>query len=107
MIQQVECEIDIMRCEEVMMHWPQIAEELEKVEHVWGRWWTLESLQQGILEGSVQVWGVGCNKRIHMFVFSTIVNYPANRILRIFLGFGNALDALLPIIVDTLYRFGL
>lgn len=104
---ELEAQVGRMSAEEVMYHWPSVSAELLKVEHVWDTWWTLETLQMGILEDSIHVWGVGKGNQVHIFVFSTIVHYPANKMLRIFLTFGNSLDAFLPAIVATLYKFGL
>lgn len=95
----------LLSAEQALELWPQIAVELEKVRHVWEKQWTLESLQNGVLEQGIQLWAVGPKESVRMFLFSYVAQYPTDRALRCFLMFGTGLREGLPILMASLHRF--
>jgi len=87
--------------------WPQMVHELNRVPHIWNKWWTLEALRGQALGGGIQMWGVSHGRSIQMVVCSVLVDFPAGRALQVFLAFGNSMDESLPTVVATLENFAL
>lgn len=81
---------------ELTEFWPQICYELDKIPFIWETHWTKEALYECVMVGRYQVWGFGEPGFINVMVFTEIVNFPANKILRIPIIFGNSLDQALP-----------
>ena len=100
-----ECRGFIIAPDTMGFYWPLISAELDKVPEIWNVHWTKEALYQSVMTGRFQVWGFGPNNMLNVIVFTEIAAYPANRILRIFLAFGNSLEIALPVIAATLERF--
>jgi hypothetical protein len=112
MIQEIGSEFEQyeasrLRNEEIVYYWPWINEELDRIPQTWSGHWTKDSLYELAMNERFQVWGFGPKKEIRVFVFTQIIHFPANRVLQIFLCFGNSLDEALPIIEATLERFAL
>lgn len=72
--------------------WPRIQRELDKVVHVWEPWYTKQHIFQSVLAGQFQVWAAGWSGKIHLFLFTQIVFYPAAKVLQGTLILGNSLD---------------
>jgi hypothetical protein len=88
-------------------YWPDIIVQMMRIPHVWSRWWTLEALYEAAMRGTVQVWGIGTEEKVHLIVFSRLASYPTGLILQVFLAFGNQLVRHLPLLVATLTKFAI
>ena len=98
----MEFEGGIMTADSLVEFWPKICEQLDRIPLFWGTRWTKESLHEAVMVGRYQVWGFGKPGSVNVIVFTEVVDYPANRILRIPLIFGNSLDQMLPIMEATM-----
>jgi hypothetical protein len=88
-----------------VQYWPEIERALDKVPHIWQTHWTKESLYEGAMSGRFQVWGFGASGLLNVIVFTQVAEFPAARILEIFLAFGNSLDSALPVMEATFEKF--
>ena len=88
----MEFEGGIMTADSLVEFWPKICEQLDRIPLFWETHWTKESLHEAVMAGRYQVWGFGRPGSINVIVFTEVVDYPANRILRIPLIFGNSLE---------------
>lgn len=91
--------------QEVEQFWPEIAEELQKVHHIWDHWWTLESLYIQVATGGMQVWVAGKPPSFNLVTFTQLCNYPANTILQIVIMFGERVEETLPVVMNTLEHY--
>lgn len=91
--------------DQVMFYWPAIDRELETIRHVWELWWTKDSLRQGALDGWMNVWAIGGKESISLVLFTQIVHYPANKMLKVVLIAGNKLDEFYDITEAALEKF--
>lgn len=93
-----EWEAKLLPTNHVDHYWEHILSMLDKVPHTWEEW-TKESLYERVIDGHIQVWGLGTTKAHHAFMFTQIAAYPNKRILEVvwFCGEGaleNGLDIL-------------
>lgn len=86
-------------------YWPKISEELDHIPHVWSQWWTKEALFTAVLERRMEVWAVGPKDMFTVILFTQVLNYPASRVLQVFLAFGRGIDEVLPTLDATLDRY--
>ena len=91
--------------ESYSQYWPYIDKELDRVPHIWSSHWTKESLYEGGMSGKFQVWGFGAPGAINVIVYTQVAEFPAARILEIFLAFGNSLESALPVMEATFEKF--
>lgn len=85
--------------------WPMIAAEMDKVPHIWDKWWTKESIYEGVTQGRFQVWVAGTNGEVRVTLITQIAYYPANRILQGILVLGNSLEDCAPALDAVLEKF--
>jgi len=97
--------MSLLNRKEIEYYWPSLCDELEKVPHIWDKWWTLDALKTGVDMGYIQLWGCGTDKKLELMLFTKNSTFPAANILEVFIAVGNQLDRLLPVIVATLHRF--
>lgn len=73
-------------------YWPQIAEQLRLVPHIWDDSWTLEALYTQAISGSIQLWGVGPRELFKLVVFTQVGLQPKGEfVLQIFLMIGHGM----------------
>jgi hypothetical protein len=99
-----EYQTELMTPEAFEKYWPFISSELDRVPHIWNRYYTKEYLFAAAMIGDFQVWGTGPKNQIRLVVFTRITVYPAARILQVTLAFGNDLERCLPSLVATLEK---
>ena len=102
---RVEFRGGIIPIDEIDEYWPHICGELDKHPELWNIYWTKEALYSHVMDRRFQVWAFGPPDLINVIVFTEIAVSPANRVLRIFIAFGNSLDQALPAMEATLERF--
>ena len=88
-------------------YWPLISTEMDKVRDVWEIWWTKEAIHDAVMNGYMNVWVVGSEDTIYFTLFTQIVRYPANTILKIVLLVGNSLEKYYDIAEAVLEKFAL
>ena len=76
----------LLSVEEFDHFWPDIEKMMDLVPHTWPDL-TKESIVNQVLEGKMQVWGVG-DTAIKMVLFTQVATFPARRVLQIFWGAG-------------------
>lgn len=86
--------------------WPQISEQLDTIEPLWDRWWTKEALYTATQNGWVQCWGSVVDEAMRIVLFTTVNEYPTNRMVRSVLMFGRGIDEQLPMIDAAVENFG-
>lgn len=91
--------------EEFMRWWPDISAQLDTIKPMWDRWWTKESIYAAVVDGYGQCWASLKDKSIELVVFTTVNQYPANKILLTNLAFGRNIDEHLDLIDATLENF--
>jgi hypothetical protein len=98
-------EVSLLPTNHVDHYWENILDMLDKVPHTWEEW-TKESLYERIIDGNIQVWGLGTSKAHRAFMFTQIAMYPAKRVLEViwFCGEGT-LENVLDILDATGTRF--
>lgn len=97
--------IRIQHDTDLMLYWPHITREMDRIPQVWDTWWTKEALLQQILCGGMQLWGVGPPNQLRLIAITQVNTYPANRILQIVLVLGNSLHESAPVLAATLQKF--
>jgi hypothetical protein len=98
-------EAHLLSPEQAMLYWPEIDKELDTVRHAWEIWWTKEALRQGVLDGWLNVWAIGGRESISLILFTQIVHYPANKMLRVVLIVGNRLEEFFDIAEAALEKY--
>lgn len=88
-------------------YWPAISADMDKVRHTWEIWWTKEALFQAVVDGWMNVWAVGSPEVVYLVAFTQIINYPANRNLRVVLLIGNHLDEYYDIAEAVIEKFAM
>jgi hypothetical protein len=86
-------------------YWPSISGQLDTVKHLWEIWWTKEAFHDGVMNGWLNAWVIGSVDAIHLVMFTQVVHYPANTILKVVLLFGNKFDDYIPIMEAVLEKF--
>lgn len=86
-------------------YWPQIQADMDKVRHTWEVWWTKEAIYTAVMDSTLTVWVVGGREKIHLIIFTQIVHFPANTILKIVLMLGNSLEKYYDIAEATIEKF--
>jgi hypothetical protein len=87
--------------------WPKFERELDRVPHIWEEQWTKTALREAVMSDWVQVWGFGPPEQTRVVVFTQVVDFPVGKVLQIFLGFGNSLDAALPVMEAAFERLAI
>jgi hypothetical protein len=87
-------------------YWPFIDEQLNNVPHIWAPYFTKEYLRWAPLERECFVWGTGTESEMRLVVYGRIVEYPAARMLQVFLALGNDLDNCLPSLIGSMEKLG-
>lgn len=105
MITPDQSRVELLTNEKFDLYWPRIAQELNTVPHIWNERWTIESIQELTLEGRFQCWAAGNENEINSIMFSQISNYPATRVLQIFLAFGTGMLDSLDVLHAACERF--
>ncbi len=99
-------EICAFTLDEVVHYWPDIANSLAKVSHIWDDCYTLDSLLHGALEQKIQIWSAGDDIQHKIILFTDVLLTPeGNRYMRIFLAVGEGIEEYLPMLDATLDRF--
>ena len=88
-------------------YWPMISVEMDKVKHTWEIWWTKEAIYSAVMDGWLHAWSIGNSEEIHLVAFTQVMNYPANRNLRVVLVVGNELDKYYDITEATIEKFAI
>lgn len=86
-------------------HWPSISKELDRVPHIWDKWFTKEYIRAASLANEFSVWAVGPPECHRLIVFTKIVVYPAERVLQACFAIGNDLERCLPSLMAALESF--
>ena len=100
------CEVDMLKGDKFLHYWPYIKGEMEKIPHLWDRWWTMDSIFEGVMSGRFQVWAAGSGKEYKLIVITQVAHYPANTILQGILMLGNSLEECAPVLDATLEKWG-
>src|SRR5262245_30921885 len=74
---------------------------------MWELWWTLEALIDGVFQGWMNCWVIVGIESISLVVFTQIVHYPANKMLRIVLIAGNGLDQFFDVAEAAIEKFAI
>jgi hypothetical protein len=90
-----ELEAGLFSEHEVDAYWPKIVELMEQVPHTWDHS-TVESLQEAIAEGRMQIWGLASETRIEAVLFTQLVTYPAKKVMQVVWACGSGLIEALP-----------
>lgn len=86
--------------------WPLIQKELEKIPHIWEDYWTVDSIFEASLCGTLQCWAIGGEDgAATMVVWTRISHFPSNRILQVCLAFGSCPDSYIATLDATLEDF--
>lgn len=93
-----EIEVERLRDDAFLHYWPSIRVEMEKVPHVWDKWWTPEAIFEGVVSGRFQVWSAGTKEKHLLVLVTQIAHYPANTILQSVLLLGNHLEECAPML---------
>lgn len=96
---------ELLRPDKFELYWPEIARQLDTVEHIWASWHTKDSIRLGVVSGAYDVWCVGPPEKVNFVVFTRIIDYDAARVLQGWLAFGNEVEKCLPNITATLEAF--
>lgn len=91
-----ELVVEVLTIEQVVDFWPMIKNELLRIPEHWNELWTIESLQHMLENGVFKVWACGPQLgpnhiQYNLVAFTQEVEFPANKILRIVLMFGNGM----------------
>jgi hypothetical protein len=95
---------ELLTPETYAIYWPSIDEQLNNVPHIWAPYFTKEFLRCAVLNRECFVWGVGTESELRLIVYGRIIEFPATRILQIFLALGNDLDNCLPTLTGALEK---
>jgi len=88
-------------------YWPAIVPQLEAVREMWDIWWTREALYDAVVGGLINAWAIGSPTAIHLVAFTQIINYPANRNLKVVLIVGNSLEEYYDVAEATIEKFAM
>jgi len=91
--------------EEFQTFWPHIEEMLDQIPHTW-RYWTKEYIYGSIVNGHMQVWGIGRPPKATFIMFTVINVCPAMRVLVVVWAAGAFEDEMLPLLEATFANFG-
>lgn len=89
------------------LYWPSIVKELNHVPHIWAQYFTLDSIRDAVMNERWQVWTLGSKTQVSAVVFTTIIDYPAARVLQLVLAFGVGFTDYIPQLTATLEKFAL
>lgn len=89
------------------LYWPAISKDMDNIKGSWEIWWTKDALYQAVMSGWMNVWAIGSADAIHLVAFTQIINYPANRNLRVVLLLGNHLDEYYDMAEAVIEKFAL
>ena len=95
-----EQRVGLMEREHLVPCWQGILRALEDIPHFWD-YYTKEWLFDQTMKNAVQVWAVGDDRGIDVFVLTMIVEYPKCRVLRLLGASGEGLDAYLDKLQDV------
>ena len=89
--------VGVMSVETYQAFWPQIAEQLEAIQHMWAPWYTLEFLRtcQGV---DWEVWGACQGGELEVVVYTTVAIYSSCTVYRIPLAFGRNIKKYIPVL---------
>lgn len=90
--------VEVLTHDQVIEFWPLMRNELLRIPDHWNELWTIESLQHALENGVFKVWACGPQMgpnhiQYNLVAFTQEVDFPANRVLRIVLMFGNGMTA--------------
>lgn len=86
-------------------YWPSISSELDRVPHIWQRWYTKEALYQMALSGQFKVWGVGPVHQVRFVVFTQVIQYISGfKVLQGTLAFGNDVERCIPVFTASMEK---
>lgn len=89
------------------IYWPSIAKELNTVPHIWDQYFTLESIRDAVMQERWQVWTLGSKTQVSAVVFTTIIDFPAARVLQLVLAFGVGFRDYINQLTASLEKFAL
>jgi hypothetical protein len=69
--------------DEVCDFWPELEDMLDRVPHTWRRW-TKESIYDAVVEGRMQVWGIGPDNLATLIIITMVTVFPSMRVLTLF-----------------------
>lgn len=99
-----EYRTELMAPEVYEQYWPFVSEQLDYVPGVWAPYFTKEYLRYCVAEKECFVWGTGTPEELRLVVWGRIVQFPASRILQVFLAMGNDLENCLPSLEAAMER---
>lgn len=104
-MEQSAAQVELVKADKFFTWWPRISAEMDKVPHIWDRWWTKEAILEGVAQGRFQVWVAGKDGNVHVTLITQIAYYPANRILQAIIILGNSLEEFAPALDGVLEKF--
>jgi hypothetical protein len=99
-----EQRIGLMEREHFVPCWDGIVKALERIPHFW-EYHTPEWAFDAAIRGTLQVWAVGDDRGIDLFILTMIVEYPRCRVLRLLGASGEGLDSHLSRLQDVFEKY--
>lgn len=96
----VELKMSLFTTMEVDSFWPQLEALLDRVPHTW-RQWTKEEIYEAVIDGRLQVWGIGPPTKIRMVLFTSVTKYPKMKVFTILWSAGTLIDGMIPLLDST------
>lgn len=98
-----EYQTELMTTEAFEKYWPHISAELDRVPHIWDRYYTKEYIYTASIgTPGFDVWAVGPKDKIELVVFTKTLVYPAAVVFQVCLAIGNNVIKCLPNLIATL-----
>lgn len=90
---------------EFQLWWSDISDALDQIPHTWEHRYTKKAIKDRVLQGQLQVWFIGADETVKMFLFTQIASWPSGDRLEVVFACGREIDETLPIIDATMERF--
>jgi len=75
--------VSLLEGDEFMRFWPDIAQMMDSCPETWEQFTTKEAVEEGALQGYLQVWGIGDEEEIRMVAITQVAVFPSTRVLQI------------------------
>lgn len=96
--------LTLFTADEFVRFWPDLEQTLDCVPHTW-RYWTKEAIYDAIMNGRIQVWGVGEPPKATLILFTSIGIFPAMKVFSVMWAAGRFEDEMLPLLDATLTNY--
>lgn len=97
--------VELFTVDEVLAFWPKIERMLDQVPHTWKRW-TKEEIHSGLVNENIQAWGIG-KDNIVLVMFTQVLYYETERVLRLRWICGNGIEEFLPTIEASMMKWAM